>query len=472
VQPLDLLNRLRYLKRKTSPKASSAKVAIGYNACLDAVVDAFEFFDKLNAEHPEDRKNHPEVHSIEQLAEVFHFHFTKAAAAERAVCCDDVFEEFSHALFKSKHKLHLGGNAAIMAVVFAKRFGFQNVVLAGQVGEKIKGHLPDNLKTINAQSGKISVSGEDVSIQNDEVHIIMEYSKGSSWPNAPDHLHHTAKRANRFIVSRDTSNGVIAPLEVLGEYTANSPDGLDLVIICGLHMLDGKEKTFYTSRLADVEKSMGSMTNVKRIHFELASVGDLGLLKEMTRKVLPLSDSLGLNEEELVSLIEVMGLSGFDTSKIAAQIPDVVVCASALEAILRKMNESPRKRNLSRIHFHNFAFHIMVQMEGTGGNLLNWAEWEDARSALAAGSVEASERACNSTSLGNDQISLHLNPVLKISKEKTLHINANKPIVEWVHHGENGNTHFYVAPVLACNKVVQTVGLGDSISSSGLAYQI
>lgn len=113
----------------------------------------------------------------------------------------------------------------------------------------------------------------------------------------------TAPRANRFIITRDETNAKITTLELFhSSLEAYDPS---FVIIAGLHLLETLSQGERDERLAAM---LGKLEEVPRrtksgsrmlTHLELASIGSMELLRELSTKVVPRVDSLGLNEQEL-----------------------------------------------------------------------------------------------------------------------------------------------------------------------------
>lgn len=198
-----------------------------------------------------------------------------------------------------------------------------------------------------------------------------------------------------------------------------------------------------------------------RVHFELASIGDPDLLKSLASSVLPRVDSLGLNEQELMALYAALGgkFSGpMSKKELGKSVPKPELVSKALEFIFDQ--PKPATRTLSRIHFHCFGYHIIAQRETS--------VFSNIKEGAISGSIKATERACDKKSFVESDLELHLSEFTTGIGEK-FSISAKTPVAEWT--AKSGNK-YVLAPVLTCAKPVQTVGLGDSISSSALAYQI
>lgn len=114
-------------------------------------------------------------------------------------------------------------------------------------------------------------------IPQDEIHLIMEYKVGEFWGPV------TAPVATRFITSYDESNSKVTMLETFFENLDNfNPD---LVLLSGLHMLEGQSEEFFSERLAFVKKSLKNIPVTLPVHLELASMANKNLVRKLLEEV-------------------------------------------------------------------------------------------------------------------------------------------------------------------------------------------
>lgn len=196
---------------------------------------------------------------------------------------------------------------------------------------------------------------------------------------------------------------------------------------------------------------------IRRIHFEFASIGDQTLVEALVQSCLPRVNSIGLNEQELTTLYQALG-GNLDAlnQPIDSSVPDPESVTQAIDYVYKHTQADTRQ--LSRVHFHCFGYHIIAQTSSS--------PFHDAIGGAVAGSVKATERACNKTELTSNDLELHLKRV-KVNGE-VVEFSGEKVFAVWSMNGID----YVLVPVLACAHPVQTVGLGDSISASALAYQI
>lgn len=105
----------------------------------------------------------------------------------------------------------------------------------------------------------------------------MEYSVGDPWGDA------NAPVANRFISSYDESNSKMTMLESFFESLESFRP--DLVLISGLHLLEGQTKEFFTERIKVFRDGLHAVPKNIPVHLELASMTSGVFLKEILDQV-------------------------------------------------------------------------------------------------------------------------------------------------------------------------------------------
>ncbi|XP_075621091.1 ADP-dependent glucokinase isoform X3 [Balearica regulorum gibbericeps] len=389
------------------PARGWARVAVGVNACVDVVLSGVKLLEALGLE-PGDGKNHAVLNSRQDLKEAFAHFMEKGAAAERFFSDAESFHHIAQTASEYPGaQLYVGGNAALIGQKLATNPDLK-ILLCGPVGPKLHELLDDN----------VVVPPESMQ-ERDEFHLILEYQAGEEWGQV------RAPNANRFIFSHDLSNGALNMLEVF----VSSLDEFqpDLVVLSGLHMMEGQSKEMRQRRLMEV---------------------------------FPLVNSIGLNEQELLFLTQ--SASGPHASLASwTGVPDVGVVSDILFWILKEHGKTAeRASDLTRIHFHTLAYHILVTVDGYWGNQV---------AAVAAGARAAGTQACATETIDTSKVFLKA-PLefvtSQIEAPSKISLNPDEPVVHW--HREGISFHF--TPVLVCKDPVRTVGLGDAISAEGLLY--
>ncbi|XP_038602332.1 ADP-dependent glucokinase isoform X2 [Tachyglossus aculeatus] len=274
----------------------------------------------------------------------------KGAAAERFFSDKESFQEIAGiASGFSEAQHYVGGNAALIGQKLATNSNLK-VLLCGPVGPKLHELLDDN----------VFVPPESMQ-EVDEFHLILEYQAAEQWGQL------SAPNANRFIFSHDLSNGAMNMLEVF----VSSLDEFqpDLVVLSGLHMMEGQSKEIHQKRLLEAVISISDIPTDIPVHLELASMTDRDFMSSiMQQQVFPLVNSIGLNEQELLFLSQ--SASGPYASLTSwTGIPDVGIVSDLLFWILKEYgSQEDRASDLTRIHFHTLAYHILATVDGSWGN--------------------------------------------------------------------------------------------------------
>ncbi|XP_029909849.1 ADP-dependent glucokinase isoform X2 [Myripristis murdjan] len=425
----------------TVPTRQWSRVAVGVNACVDVVVSGVGLLQAL-AVDPGTGLDHEVLHSKEDLREAFIHYMARGAAAERFFSDKEVFQRIARAAAEYPGaKLYVGGNAALIGQKLAT-YPDLMVLLCGPVGPKLHEMLDEQ---IVVPPGSLQ--------ETDEYHLILEYKAGEQWGSTQ------APQANRFIFSHDLSNGEMSSLETfVASLEEFQPD---LVVLSGLHMMEGQGKELWEERLKEAVVAISDIPKDVPIHLELASMTDKEYMNSIMQEVMPIVSSIGLNEQELLFLAQAGEGPHADLPSWKG-IPDVGRVSDILLWILEQYGRSDpsSEADLTRIHFHTLAYHILATVDGYWGNQA---------AAVVAGAHVASTQACGIRSVDVSKVQLkaplefnssHLEPKVK------LFLNPTEPVTVW----RRGNITFHLTPVLVCKQPLRTVGLGDAISAEGLIY--
>ncbi|XP_026875753.2 ADP-dependent glucokinase isoform X4 [Electrophorus electricus] len=393
----------------TAPTRQWGRIAVGVNACIDVVVSGVGLLQAL-AVDPGTSRDHDVLHSKEDVKETFIHYMERGAAAERFFSDKEGFQRIARAAAEYPGaQLYVGGNAALIGQKLASNPHLV-VLLCGPVGPKLHELLDE----------QIVVPPESLQ-ETDEYHLILEYKAGEQWGLSQ------APQANRFIFSHDVSNGGMSTLETFVASLEEFQPGL--VVLSGLHMMEGMGRTLWEERLRE--------------------------------QVMPIVNSIGLNEQELLFLSQA---GGGPHSSLAAWdgIPDVGRVTDILLWVLEQHGRADpeSEADLTRIHFHTLAYHILATVDG---------HWVNQQSAVAAGARVASSQACGLQAVDVSKVALKAPQSFYSSfsePRESLVLNPSSPVTVW----RRGNVSFYLTPVLVCKQPLRTVGLGDAISAEGLIY--
>ena len=318
-------------------------------------------------------------------------------------------------------------------------------MLVAPVGTKIQQYLSQSIETISPPN------------TSEEIHIILEYSKGEKWGEV------TATCANRVIISHDIANSQLVALNIFNE-TLNTYDP-SLVILSGLHMLDGQPQNVWLERLTSVADTLKRIPRTVPVHLEMATVGNLKFLPHLADTIFPYIDSLGLNEQELVSLVKSKQ-GDFDFNEIGPK-PSITDASDLLHWLYQEYSILDRHDSrLSRVHFHSLSFHIILQPRTE----MKGVEWSNGLEAVMRSSKMVSLQACDSQQINSVDFEIQIPNKYVLSRS---HKTLSKSVIEnTISNGyaawQRDSIDYYLAPVYVCKSPMKTVGLGDAISAVGL----
>ncbi|XP_078046764.1 ADP-dependent glucokinase [Augochlora pura] len=447
---LTLIHGLERLEQK-HVITSKPKVAIGYGVCTDVFVYAdqlLQFSEEVG--QPE---HFDEIITELELLKSFAYYFRHGAATERFMANRTLFDELvaKARSFPNSYST-IGGNAALMALRFAKE-GCE-VTLAAKLTKSLHQMMP---QIINIVGGEV---------KRDDIHLIIEYKRGDIW--GP----YSSARANRYIVHNDINNPMISSIDAFDEVLSKSEP--NLLVVSGLQMMDsypypdGEQQRL----LLKVKKQMMQRLSTTKIHFEMASFADAGLLFELCDSVIPYADSLGMNEQEIVNLHNAVyyrniSLVANSTPRIASVLDQM---RTLFKVIRMKSKSIPNSRELTRIHVHTLAYQAIFTVKGS--------VWKNTMAAAAKASLTAHRHVCATSNVDVKKVALMLDDSFStsITDGTRIALDINKPVSCWDEVLKTGTEdiaiHVCVAPVLVCTEAVQTAGGGDNVSSAGLILQI
>lgn len=451
-------------------KTNQPRVVVAYGSCSDLTVRAIEFLNYTESlQNFEIRdESDDEIHTYDEFMRSFMFYFSKGAAAERYTPNKELFRSIvASAKKQASHRWELGGNAPVMGTRF--HLEGAKVLIASSMSTKQKSHLIDGIDVTAFEPTDDFV---------DDIHLILEYKTGDKFGE------HVAPRANRYILHNDANNPMITSLELLNvnQYKPK------LFVVAGLQMLDNfpfKPASVRSERLLSVKHQMTSVDPSTLIHFEMASFVEIELINELFTNVIPFTDSLGMNEQEVDNLVRVL-----ETGKISLSAdsnPRVATTLDQMRKIFKVLNRNyfanrksdENARKLSRIHIHTLAFQLLMNVKDS--------KWKNIKNAAAKSSLTAHRHVCQTSYVNPEAAQLILDDSFSTSTDtketegdkrpKRVEIRSDNPVPCWnetiaIDSNVHLDVEICVSPVLVCKEARKTVGAGDNISAAGLVLQI
>jgi len=218
----------------------------------------------------------------------------------------------------------MGGNAGIMANALSALGARFVIPHAVQLPEKQARLFLDreNILLPVLKGGQVVFSrpGEASRDDRELVHLILEFKEGMGFEWRGQRI--ASPRNNRFIANADDYNGRIAIDPAFAKAVDEKIGEMDKLVLTGLHMLKRSypDGTTYLDRLRE---ALGLVAGWKgknpglKVHFELADMQDEAIRRDVLRMACRVSDSLGMNEDELQSVLATGQIRPNDPKSIA-----------------------------------------------------------------------------------------------------------------------------------------------------------
>lgn len=283
------------------------------------------------------------------------------------------------------------------------------------------------------------------------IHWIIEFDKGDVL--VVEGKEFVCPKANRFIATYDPLN-----LKLVMDKNfvrASTEQKSDYVILSGMHAL-----TANNDGVALVEKVLPIVNswhnNEAIVHLEIASTQDIDVRKAILQKLATNVDSVGVNERELIDILEVVG-----EENLAKKCCEDCHAENLFRALLRvkEILKTPR------IQLHFFGMYITVQNKS-----FRITPEQNRNGMMLAATVAAGK-----AGTGNLD---HKDNLLWAKGQKVSDVGINElktiaGIIEDENFVSSGITQYsgfdiIAVPTILVEKPVTLVGMGDTISSVSL----
>ncbi len=338
-------------------------------------------------------------------------------------------------------ELRMGGQAGIMANLLGGVYGIPVVAHVPQLSKLQARLFKDGpIYVPKVENGELRlVHPRDFSADEEScLHYIYEFPRGFRV------FDFEAPRENRFIGAADDYNTTLFIRDEFRERFDEIASGVSLAIISGLQALTREN---YRGPFETIREHL-KVLNEKDIstHLEFAFTPDETVRKAIL-DLLPAFWSVGLNEVELASIMEVMGERNLAEKLLANDPVDPIAVTEAMLMLA--------ELGVRRIHFHTYGYYLA----------LTAYRGEFVRDALLFGALAAAAKA----KLGD------VPSIEDMIKAMDVPVNERaKPVEEalakeyGMRNGiaEVNGYQLTFVPTKIVAKPRSTVGIGDTISSS------
>ncbi len=352
---------------------SSGGVGVAFNTNIDGIINlernrlehflssearvADEGFRRRTA--PPGRIEKP----VDFVAGLMHF-LERGAGGEYMVHGEDTYKWIVDHLPVDRYRM--GGNAGIMANALSSLGAKFIIPHAVQLPEKQAKLFLDreNILLPVLTDGGLSFASPGTASRPDRelVHLILEFKEGTSFTWRGREI--TSPRNNRYIVNADDYNGkiVIDPAFVRG-IEEKLPE-IDRFILTGLHMLkrnypDGQTHLDRLNEATGLVAEWRRARKELRVHFEMADIQDKVIRGDVLRMACAVSDSVGMNEDELQVISGVKDLASAGPEKMMGCMHDFL---------------SNHRLGRLLIHSRDFVVSLLSRDYGVGPSIVQDAQ--------------------------------------------------------------------------------------------------
>ncbi|MFQ5907899.1 MAG: ADP-dependent glucokinase/phosphofructokinase [Thermoplasmata archaeon] len=292
------------------------------------------------------------------------------------------------------------------------------------------------------ESGVEFTAAEDFFWECDpEVHYILEYPEGLAFGDGP------SPRANRFIAAPRTR------IRFHREWERALPEAgrvSDLFFLAGLNHMGGDFRQSFR-RVREHIRAAKAANPKLAVHLEMTSTPDLRKREAILDEIVPLLDSLGVNEAELADLAFLLGLPDWEAVR-----RDPVRQLEALHLL--------RALGIQRVSMHTLGYSLTLSSHPA----------ERVREALLFAALVGAERARQGRSPSPEAVPQALEAPLAegglsameaLAENMGLHGRTRSAFLE---DGWWSDEDLVMVPTRMVDRPRYTAGLGDTVSGAAV----
>lgn len=451
-------------------KRKLQQVVMGFNVNIDKVIrirpDTLQGLKSKNLDEILLQKEVPmDINSIESFILCLLSAIEGGKADEKLIVAEDVCDWIENTFVVDEIKI--GGQAGIMANLLTK-LELADVLLSLPVYDaSFVGLLHDRINIPFESNGKCSVQ-PITKLQGFEkkrfIHYIFEFDKGIYYLATSNSIE--CLRQNRFIASHDTVNSLLEIKNCFKKYSLENIQKYSIAIVSGFHLLNPEmqDNTTYYDIIAPIISMFKEWKKTNpdlKIHLEFAATRDKELIKAIFQRLLPLVNSIGLNEQELLSILETTNVTTY--KKLRKEMSSV----NLFEGILNIWVKYPHLR----IHLHYLGYYLTISSR------LHEKHAIKRKQALILSAVFAAVKAKNGSICSINEINNVLCSVSKSGYEEIegllSFLKSEYKSIDEIEDGIMSTDSFTVIgiPTIIVKSAQQLVGVGDTISVLALLLE-
>jgi len=356
--------------------------------------------------------------------------------------CDELFE-----ILERRFSYHprIGGQAAIIGSLISRFSGRPAIIHPDRMGIDLLSFLDkEELLVPIGADGKIRLAKphKKCCLSKSETHLVFEFSAGQ-----PAISSGICPRDNRLIIDPISAIRFDPDFE---EALPTISRMSDVLIIAGIDQMGKEYRSSFDRIISHIEIAKRSNPAILT-HLEITSMQSREKIRAVLEEILPIFDSIGLNEVELRSLISTMNkCRKFSKEHLS---PEEQIDAANILSDL----------GVKRIHIHTLGYHLRIGKTNSIASTI--------KSLIFSSAIGCTAAMIGKIPYPKDIKNLLLSPsmigleVVNLLKSRLLH----SPIVDPLIDGKAEGIICVPAPIIESPRL--TVGLGDCISGACVAAE-
>ena len=373
-------------------------------------------------------------------------------AAEEWICEDkNIYQWLKNKI--GYDYLQIGGQGGIMANVLAtvgvqKVFTHTNSLPKLQADQFVK---LDNLLSFDENG--ILKPAYQINRKNDLplIHWIIEFKRGDIIEIEGKKF--KCPKANRFIATYDPLNLKLALDENFMQNVQK--ESLDFVVLSGFHAV--LSKSGGEALIKNVAKRIKEWKNNAPntiFHIEIASTQDLLIRKAIIQNLVPIADSIGINDRETIDLLEVI-----DEKDLLKRCRE----QTTAENLLKSLCQIKEKTGVKRIQLHMFGLYLTLQDKAFA--LSGKDNFKGMITASVVAAAKAKTGSVDTKSITSVQYDISDVGMIEL---ESLSLALGQPDLATTGIGRCRSWDLIAVPTILIENPITLVGMGDTISSLSL----
>lgn len=351
--------------------------------------------------------------------------------------------------------LQMGGQAGIIANALAL-LGVKKVITHTNSHPKLQAQQFLNLENLFGLNyeGKLE-KAVNITRETDIplIHWIIEFDKGDRFEI--DGKIFSCPKSNRFIATYDPLNmKLVMNKGFIGYLNTHK---INYLLLSGFHpLLESNGGVDLVKNAVPVLQKWKKYNSSLIIHLEIASTQDKAVRKAIVKYIVPLVDSVGLNERETIDLLNIMG------QKTLANRIEKNTCSPLLFEALLFLKKTLK---MKRIQLHMFGLYMTLQ----DSDFVHSAE-QNLKGMMTAAVVSSSKAYNGVLAQYGDVVKTLGMSVSAQSLDELNNLSQALHNPELLNNGICKVDNFILSaiPTILVDKPKTLVGMGDTISSVSL----